>query len=163
VCAADMPLPNLDRCSTEMSLRTHPMADHQPAKTLLHHLARQNPACADCSNPNPQWASGMPAPPPRALLTPAVSFALFLCLQCAGVHRGFGVHIRYLSSTHTSPQRPISPLQLREIRLDGHLAARSAQAHAGALPVHTPLSATHLFAARWKRPFQRLRPVLLPR
>ena len=28
-----------------------------------------------------------------------VSFAVFLCLQCAGVHRGFGVHVRYVLCT----------------------------------------------------------------
>ncbi|KAF8450648.1 hypothetical protein L210DRAFT_3386237 [Boletus edulis BED1] len=43
-----------------------------------------NNVCADCSNPHPQWAS--------------VSLAIFLCLQCAGVHRGFGVHISFVRS-----------------------------------------------------------------
>ncbi|KAF9021508.1 ArfGap-domain-containing protein [Hymenopellis radicata] len=54
------------------------------AKKILQELVRRedlgNKICADCSNPNPQWAS--------------LSFAVFICLQCAGVHRGFGVHIR---------------------------------------------------------------------
>ena len=32
---------------------------------------------------------------PLALRLHAPSFATFLCLQCAGTHRGFGVHIRH--------------------------------------------------------------------
>src|SRR5882757_3260227 len=34
-----------------------------------------------------------------------LSFAIFICLQCAGVHRGFGVHIRLacFPSTHNEP------------------------------------------------------------
>ncbi|KAH0839815.1 hypothetical protein J3R83DRAFT_761 [Lanmaoa asiatica] len=54
-------------------------------KNILQDLIRlSNKSCADCGNPNPQWAS--------------VSFAIFLCLQCAGVHRGFGVHISFVRS-----------------------------------------------------------------
>ncbi|KAF5322785.1 hypothetical protein D9619_000604 [Psilocybe cf. subviscida] len=60
------------------------MADQAAVKKILSELSRredlENKVCADCSNPNPQWAS--------------LSFATFICLQCAGVHRGFGVHIR---------------------------------------------------------------------
>ncbi|KAF9481855.1 Arf GTPase activating protein [Pholiota conissans] len=60
------------------------MADQVAAKKILSELSKRedlkNKVCADCSNPNPQWAS--------------LSFAIFICLQCAGTHRGFGVHIR---------------------------------------------------------------------
>ncbi len=35
--------------------------------------------CFDCGSTQTTWVS--------------VHFGLFLCLQCAGVHRGFGVHI----------------------------------------------------------------------
>ncbi|KAI0268134.1 hypothetical protein BC834DRAFT_868032 [Gloeopeniophorella convolvens] len=44
----------------------------------------KNRTCVDCGNPNPQWAS--------------LSFAVFICLQCAGIHRGFGVHISFVRS-----------------------------------------------------------------
>ncbi|KAI1796177.1 ArfGap-domain-containing protein [Ganoderma leucocontextum] len=56
-------------------------------KTLQELIKREdldNKKCIDCRNPNPQWAS--------------LSFAVFLCLQCAGVHRGFGVHISFVRS-----------------------------------------------------------------
>ncbi|KAJ3975252.1 ArfGap-domain-containing protein [Lentinula raphanica] len=53
-------------------------------KKILMELSKRedlkNKVCADCTNPNPQWAS--------------LSFGTFICLQCAGIHRGFGVHVR---------------------------------------------------------------------
>ncbi|KAK1228454.1 Zn finger-containing GTPase- Activating Protein for ARF [Marasmius sp. AFHP31] len=57
-------------------------------KKILMDLSKRedlnNKICCDCSNLNPQWAS--------------LSFAIFLCLQCAGVHRGFGVHVSFVRS-----------------------------------------------------------------
>ncbi|KAI9000810.1 ArfGap-domain-containing protein [Trametes punicea] len=56
-------------------------------KTLQELIKREdldNKRCIDCNNPNPQWAS--------------LSFAVFLCLQCAGVHRGYGVHVSFVRS-----------------------------------------------------------------
>lgn len=62
--------------------------DQATAKKTLQDLVRRedlgNKHCVDCGNPNPQWAS--------------VSFAIFICLQCAGIHRGFGVHISFVRS-----------------------------------------------------------------
>ncbi|KAH8830341.1 ArfGap-domain-containing protein [Flagelloscypha sp. PMI_526] len=62
--------------------------DQAESRKILHALIKQdgldNKVCVDCSNPNPQWAS--------------LSFAVFLCLQCAGTHRGFGVHISFVRS-----------------------------------------------------------------
>ncbi|KIX09520.1 uncharacterized protein Z518_00600 [Rhinocladiella mackenziei CBS 650.93] len=43
-----------------------------------------NDKCCDCGAPSPQWAS------PK--------FSTFICLQCAGTHRGLGVHISFVRS-----------------------------------------------------------------
>ncbi|KAF4513056.1 hypothetical protein G6O67_000378 [Ophiocordyceps sinensis] len=44
----------------------------------------RNNMCCDCNAPSPQWAS------PK--------FGIFICLSCAGVHRGLGVHISFVRS-----------------------------------------------------------------
>ncbi|KAK0206839.1 ArfGap-domain-containing protein [Desarmillaria ectypa] len=62
--------------------------DQTAAKKILQNLVKRedlgNRVCVDCGSPNPQWAS--------------LSFAVFMCLQCAGMHRGFGVHITFVRS-----------------------------------------------------------------
>ncbi|KAK0552728.1 Protein gts1 [Tilletia horrida] len=53
---------------------------------VLLDLARQpgNDRCADCRTPNPRWASW--------------NLGIFLCVQCAGVHRKMGTHISKVKS-----------------------------------------------------------------
>ena len=62
------------------------MADTAYAKKELLELIKigDNKFCVDCGAPNPQWAS--------------LGVAAFICLSCAGVHRGFGVHISFVRS-----------------------------------------------------------------
>jgi hypothetical protein len=48
------------------------------------YLHPENKACFDCGSSNPKWAS--------------VNNAVFLCFQCAGKHRSYGVHISFMRS-----------------------------------------------------------------
>ncbi|KAF7586553.1 Zn finger-containing GTPase- Activating Protein for ARF [Aspergillus hancockii] len=54
------------------------------AKLLLISKTNGNDKCCDCGAPSPQWAS------PK--------FGTFICLNCAGTHRGLGVHISFVRS-----------------------------------------------------------------
>ena len=120
----------------QLSPHPQPM-DQAVAKKTLQELIRRedlkNKICADCSNPNPQWASlrcaGLRSHSPGlSHLTSHVSFAIFLCLQCAGTHRGFGVHVRCAVSNPSLLAVEIHDThQLRPISVDGYMAGRSAQ------------------------------------
>ena len=55
-------------------------------KQTLRQLLRrpENAECADCiGGGRPAWAS--------------INCGVFICLNCAGLHRGFGVHVSQVS------------------------------------------------------------------
>ncbi|KAJ7087412.1 ArfGap-domain-containing protein [Mycena crocata] len=81
--------------------------DQSAAKKALQQelVKSDNRVCCDCANPNPQWAS--------------LGFAVFLCLQCAGTHRGFGVHISFVRSISMDTWQPD---QLRRMQMGGNTA-----------------------------------------
>ncbi|KAI2779060.1 adenine nucleotide alpha hydrolases-like protein [Daldinia loculata] len=78
------------------------------SKLLAIQKTSNNNICCDCNAPNPQWAS------PK--------FGVFICLSCAGVHRGLGVHISFVRSVTMDA---FKQAEIERMRLGGNQGWRS--------------------------------------
>jgi len=55
-------------------------------------MERANQFCAECGTPHPQWASA--------------TLGIFICYQCSGLHRSFGVHLSFVRSLNMDSWTP---------------------------------------------------------
>eukprot|EP00026_Physarum_polycephalum_P013411 Phypoly_transcript_13807.p1 GENE.Phypoly_transcript_13807~~Phypoly_transcript_13807.p1 ORF type:complete len:260 (+),score=28.00 Phypoly_transcript_13807:54-782(+) len=68
-----------------------------------------NNVCADCSAKDPKWVS--------------INIGVFLCIQCAGVHRHLGTHVSQMRSIHMDKFSPEEIEYVKSVGNDKSIAS----------------------------------------